>query len=144
MTPMFAGGGTTILLVLLGLLMFTFLMQRPLKKQMAAQNELRDSLTEGTRVLLTSQIIGTVTHVGDEQLIIEIAPGVEVTVMKQAVIRTIAPEDEEFEFADEDAPSDESLTPIGEPEVTMTGPVGAPSTSPAAVEQNTPESPRQN
>lgn len=117
MTPMYAGSGTTIMLVLLGMLVFTFLMQRPLKKQMAAQNELRNSLTEGSRVLLTSQIIGTVTHVGDEQLIVEIAPGVEVTAMKQAVIRTIAPEDEEFEFADEDATPVEADPAVIEPAV---------------------------
>lgn len=90
-----------LLWMVVGLLVFTFLMQRPLKKQAEAQRKVRESITDGSRVLLTSQFFGTVTHVGDEQLIVEIAPGVEVTAMKQAVIRVVEPQEEEFEFADE-------------------------------------------
>ncbi|MEL4357970.1 MULTISPECIES: preprotein translocase subunit YajC [unclassified Luteococcus] len=133
MTPMFASGATTIMLVLAGMLLFTFLLQRPLKKQMAAQNELRASVAEGNRVLLTSQIFGTVTHVGDEQLIVEIAPGVEVTAMKQALVRIVTPQDEEFEFADpEDTVAEasttvvEKTTPVGEAPTTAAEPVEAP------------------
>lgn len=100
-TPMLASGMTTILMLLVGMVVFTFLLQRPLKRQAEAQARLRDSIEQGQRVLLTSGIFATVTHVGDEQLIVEIAPGVEVTCTKQAVVRTITPDEEEFEFADE-------------------------------------------
>ncbi|WP_460706922.1 preprotein translocase subunit YajC [Luteococcus sediminum] len=100
-TPMLASGMTTILLLLVGMLVFTFLLQRPLKKQAEAQARLRDSLGQGQRVLLTSGIFATVNHVGTEQLIVEIAPGVEVSCTKQAVVKTVTPDEEEFEFADE-------------------------------------------
>lgn len=100
-TPMLASGMTTILMLLVGMVVFSFLLQRPLKRQAEAQARLRDSLAQGQRVLLTSGIFGTVNHVGTEQLIVEIAPGVEVTCTKQAVVKTVTPDEEEFEFADE-------------------------------------------
>ncbi|WP_420175277.1 preprotein translocase subunit YajC [Luteococcus sp. OSA5] len=92
---------TTLLIALLALFMFSLLMQRPIKKQAEEQARLRESLTEGSRVLLTSNIFGTITHVGDEQVIVEIAPGVEVTATKQAVVKLVTPDEEEFEFEDE-------------------------------------------
>lgn len=120
-----------LLWMLVGLLVFTFLMQRPLKKQAEAQRKVRESLAEGCRVLLTSQIFGTVTHVGAEQLIVEIAPGVEVTAMKQAVIRVVEPQEEEFEFADE-LPSTSSGTETTSSEYADAAaePVEAPDTTP--------------
>lgn len=141
---------TTFLIILLGLVMFSALMQRPLKKQAEEQRRVRESITEGSRVLLTSQLFGTVTHVGSEQLIVEIAPGVEVTAMKQAVTRLVETSEEEFEFAD-DAPStssgiedrsgiDDPSTssgnvgePTAEPLPTTAEPVEAPDTNPRTV-----------
>lgn len=101
LTPLFAGGGMTMLLmVVAAMLIFSFLIQRPLKKQQAEAERLRSTLGEGSRVMLTSGLFGTVTHVGDQQLIVELAPGVEVTALKQSVAKVVQPEDEEFEFSD--------------------------------------------
>ncbi|MGO4955889.1 preprotein translocase subunit YajC [Luteococcus sp. Sow4_B9] len=133
---------TTILIVLAGMLLFSFLLQRPLKKQAEEQARLRDALAEGSRVLLTSNIFGTITHVGDEQVIVEIAPGVEVTATKQAVIKLVTPDEEEFEFDDEapasldDAtgavPDDEVTTADGTP--ALEKPFAGPQTSVAEPE----------
>lgn len=101
MTPLLALGNS-MLFILLALVAFTFLMQRPLKKQQQAQAEMRKGIEPGARVMLTSGLFGTVTHVGNEQLIVELAPGMEVTALKQAVSKVVAREDEEFEFADGD------------------------------------------
>lgn len=80
-----------------------FLMIRPNQKRMREHQKTLDALREGARVQLTSGIFATIRHVGDQQLIVELAPGVEVTVLKAAISRPVAPEDEEFEFADEEA-----------------------------------------
>ena len=102
MTPLMALSGTMMMLIVVAFfLIFTTLAQRPLKKQAEEQAAMRKNLGEGTRVLLTGGLFGTVTHVGDEQIIVELAPGVEVTATKQAVSKVVAPEDEEFEFTDE-------------------------------------------
>lgn len=91
----------SLLLVVGAFLLITLLAQRPVKKQAEEQARMRDGLVEGTRVVLTSGMFATVTHVGTEQVIVELAPGVEVTALKTAVARVVAASDEEFEFADD-------------------------------------------
>ena len=101
MTPLLAGSGlTTLLIFAVVTILLMSLMQRPMKKQAQQQAEMRNAITEGTRVLLVGGLFGTVTHVGNEQVIVELAPGVEVTATKAAISRTVTPDDEEFEFAD--------------------------------------------
>lgn len=99
-TPMASGYSSMIVLVLV-VLGFMLLVQRPLRKQQAAQRELQNSIAEGSRVMLTSGMFGTVTHLGDKQAIVELAPGLEVTVLRQAISKAVTPADEEFEFSDE-------------------------------------------
>ncbi|MHA6524952.1 preprotein translocase subunit YajC [Tessaracoccus sp. G1721] len=90
-----------------------FLMIRPQQKRAKQHQEMQSGLSEGDRVLLTSGMFGTVAHVGERQLIIELAPGVEVTVLKGNVARKVGAEDEEFEFTDESAADElvEDATP---------------------------------
>lgn len=80
-----------------------FLMIRPQQKRAKQHQEMQSGLTAGERVLLTSGMFGTVAHVGERQIIVELAPGVEVTVLKGNVARKVSAEDEEFEFTDESA-----------------------------------------
>ena len=98
-----------------------FLMIRPQQKRAKQHQEMQSGLSEGERVLLTSGMFGTVAHVGERQLIVELAPGVEVTVLKGNVARTVSAEDEEFEFTDE-APADEAemIAEDGAPELAQT------------------------
>lgn len=97
-----------ILLMVAMFAIFYFLMIRPQQKKMRADQEMRSQLAAGDRVLLTSGVFGTIAHVGERQMIIELAPGVEITVLKGNVARKVLPEDEEFEFTDE-APADPQL-----------------------------------
>ena len=80
-----------------------FLMIRPQQKRAKQHQEMQSGLSEGERILLTSGMFGTVAHVGERQIIVELAPGVEVTVLKGNVARTVTADDEEFEFTDESA-----------------------------------------
>lgn len=87
-------------------LMYVFTML-PQKKRMEQQKKLLDSLQPGVRVMLNTGMFGTLRAVGENQMVVELAPGVEVTVLKQAVIKAVEPDDEEFEYA-EDASAGES------------------------------------
>ncbi|HOA26840.1 MAG TPA: preprotein translocase subunit YajC [Arachnia sp.] len=78
-----------------------FLMIRPQQKKMRADQEMRSQLAPGDRVLLTSGIFATLTHAGDKQFIVELAPDLQITVLKGSVARKVLPEDEEFEFTDD-------------------------------------------
>lgn len=93
---------STILMLALMAVAFWFLLIRPAQKKQKAQQELVDSLTEGSRVMTTSGVFGTIRQMGDKQAIIEIAPGIEMTVIKQAIMRVVPASEEEFEYDDED------------------------------------------
>ncbi len=95
-------GSTVLMLVLMGGA-FYFLLIRPQQKRAKKQQEMTNSLEPGTRVMLSSGVFGTIRHVGERQAIIEIAPGIEMTVVKQAVVKTLTADDDEFEYADEPA-----------------------------------------
>ena len=78
-----------------------FLMIRPQQKRMREHQSQIDALQPGERVILTSGIFATLSHIADTQAIVELAPGVEVTILKQVIARVAKNDEEEFEFTDD-------------------------------------------
>ena len=78
-----------------------FLMIRPQQKRMREHQSQIDALQPGDRVILNSGVFATLSHRADTQAIVELAPGVEVTILKQAIARVAKNDEEEFEFTDE-------------------------------------------
>lgn len=78
-----------------------FLMIRPQQKRMKAHQATLGSLAPGTRVLLTSGVFATVRHLGERQAIVELAPGMEITIVKGNIARPTTADEEEFEFSDD-------------------------------------------
>ncbi|MFT3862182.1 preprotein translocase subunit YajC [Micropruina sp.] len=93
-------GSTVLMLVLMGAA-FYFLLIRPQQKRAKQQQEMTNALAPGARVMLASGVFGTIRHLGERQAIIEIAPGIEMTVLKQAIVKTVTSADDEFEYADD-------------------------------------------
>lgn len=91
-------------LVLIGLMVFAFyfLILRPQRKRQQAQQRTMNELGAGSRVMLGSGLFGTVLSVGEKQVVLEISPGAELTVLKQAIARVVTEADE-----DSDEPDDE-------------------------------------
>ena len=85
--------------IVMGLMMY-FFMIRPGKKQQQKQQEMMNSLTVGTRVMLSSGIYGTIRHLGEKQAVIEISPEADLTILRQAIRQVVLPDDEEFEYSD--------------------------------------------
>jgi preprotein translocase subunit YajC len=103
---------TVLLLVLMGGALY-FLMIRPQQKRTKEQQNLMSSLEPGSRVMLLSGIFATVKYLGDKQAVVEIAPGVEMTVDKRAI--STQPVTDEFEYADD---ADAAEPAAEEPEAT--------------------------
>ena len=100
---------STLVMIALMVFAFYFLILRPQKKrQQAIQNTL-NSLEPGSRVLLGSGLFGTIVSLGDRQAVLEISPGVELTVLKQAIIRTVTEADEDSPAEDDLLDEDEAL-----------------------------------
>jgi len=103
-----------IIIVIMGAAMY-FLMIRPGKKQQQKQQEMMNSLAVGSRVMLGSGIYGTIRHMGEKQAIIEISPGVDLTILRAAIRSVVSPDDEEFEYADESGepgPDQDAMAPF--------------------------------
>lgn len=103
-----AAGGfdlTTILLLVGVMALAYFMLIRPQQKRAKEQRDVMAALKEGDRVMTISGIVGTIRYLGEKQAIIEISPGVEMTVVKAAI--SSQPVDDEFEYSDDESDSSE-------------------------------------
>ena len=106
---------STLVMIALMVFAFYFLILRPQKKRQQAIQATLSSLTPGSRVLLGSGIFGTIVSLGDRQAVLELSPGVEMTVLKQAIVRTVTDADEDSAVEEYDELDDE--TAVTEPEI---------------------------
>lgn len=72
-------------------LVFWALVIRPASKRQREMRATQSSVEVGSQIVLNSGIYGTVRSVEDATLQIEVAPGTELKVARQAVVRVIDP-----------------------------------------------------
>ena len=82
---------TSILFIVAIVFAGYMLLIRPRNKQRRGQQQQRE-VTPGQRVTTTAGIYGTVTSVDGQDVELEIAPGVEIRIMRRAIMN-ILPED---------------------------------------------------
>lgn len=110
-----------VLLVAFGLIYFLVLRPRR-ARMMAAQQQRGSDLTPGQRVRTTAGMYGTVTLVDGTDVEVEVAPGVEIRMLRQAIAAVIPDEEPEDQFDSEataqdgehDAEAEDD--PVAEPE----------------------------
>ncbi|MET8142301.1 preprotein translocase subunit YajC [Sphaerisporangium sp. NPDC005288] len=81
--------------LILLVVVFYFLLIRPQRKRAQEQAQMQSSVTPGTRVMTTTGLFGTVIAVEDDDVILEVAPGVETRWTKAAIGRVLVPVEEE-------------------------------------------------
>jgi len=91
---------TSILPLILLVVVFYFLLIRPQRKRQQEAIKMQNSLTPGTRVMTTTGLFATVVAVDNEDVILEVAPGIETRWVKAAIGRVVTPGD---------APADEPV-----------------------------------
>jgi preprotein translocase subunit YajC len=84
---------------------FYFLLFRPQRKRQQQAAQMQRQIQPGQRVMTTAGMLATVIATEDNEVVLEIAPGVEARFVKQAIGQVI-PDDTEDE-ADEDEVVDE-------------------------------------
>ncbi len=92
----------TLILIALMVVAFYFLILRPQKRRQQAVQKTMRELEPGARVLLGSGVFGTIVSLGDKQAVLEISPGTQLTVLKQAIIRRATAADEDSADAGDD------------------------------------------
>ncbi|GAB3704807.1 preprotein translocase subunit YajC [Mariniluteicoccus flavus] len=80
---------TPIIFILIMAVGMWFLVIRPQKKRQTEHRKTVESVQPGARVMLASGVYATITSVGDTTIRAEIAPGVEIEVLKQAIAEIV-------------------------------------------------------
>jgi preprotein translocase subunit YajC len=125
---------STLIFIALLVAAFYFLILRPQRKRQQAMRQTMNAISPGDRVMLASGLFGTVVSVGPQQVVLEISPGAEMTVLKQAISKIVTASDEdnlegEDEFGEVDTvAAEDSATEEPrqiQPERPVEGPTGA-------------------
>src|SRR6476659_8197947 len=99
-----SGGSPLILLLLLGMPVMLFLMMRSQRRKASQQQNLQRSAGIGSEIMTTAGIFGTIVDEDEDEgtIILEIAPGTQIKLIRGAIARVVTDEDDEDEDGDED------------------------------------------
>jgi preprotein translocase subunit YajC len=97
----------TLLLPLLLLAVFYFILIRPQQKQRREIAQLQSTLAPGARVMTGSGLVATVVAIEDDEVLLEVAPGVTNRYVRRAIMRV---------FPDETASTAQPMTDESVPE----------------------------
>src|SRR5271170_690288 len=92
---------TFLLLIVIVFVGFYFLMIRPQRRRQQQAAQQQRTLNPGSRVKTTAGMYATVSAVDGDDVILEVAPGVDVRYMRRAIAEVITSGDEEPEADDQ-------------------------------------------
>lgn len=111
---------STLILIALMLGAFYLMVVRPAARKTREQQTMVSSLQPGARIMTTAGVYATVRHLGTTQAVVEIAPGVDMTVARAAIMKTVNPAEEDFEY--DDAPEEAAADDAAVDELPASGP----------------------
>ena len=82
---------STLILILVVVAAFYFLMIRPQQRRKQAAAQKSNNVEPGARVRTTAGMYATVVDTDGDDVILEVAPGVEVRYMKRAIMEVVSP-----------------------------------------------------
>ncbi|GAA2692603.1 MULTISPECIES: preprotein translocase subunit YajC [Nonomuraea] len=85
-----------ILPLILLVVVFYFLLIRPQRKRQQEALQMQNSLAPGARVMTTTGLFATVVAIDNEDVILEVSPGVETRWVKAAIGRVVTPVDDKI------------------------------------------------
>jgi preprotein translocase subunit YajC len=98
--------GPGFLLIVVAFAFLYFVLIRPQKKKQLESRRMLDAVKVGDEVITAAGIYGRVTELHDDDLIVQIAPGVDVRVARRAIGAIVPPPEPELE--DEEPPAVEN------------------------------------
>jgi preprotein translocase subunit YajC len=88
------GSYSSLIMIALMVVVFYFLLIRPQRKRQQEQSQMQNNLATGTKVMTTTGLFATVVAIDADDVILEIAPGVETRWVKAAIGRVLTPVDD--------------------------------------------------
>jgi len=104
---------STLILIVIVIAAFYLLMIRPQARRRQQAQQQQNSVQPGARVRTTAGMYATVVAVDGDDVILEVAPGVEARFMRRAVMDVVSPgetPEEPEEPVEDEAPADETET----------------------------------
>lgn len=83
------GGGFELIFIVIMMVVFYFFLIRPQTKRAKEHRELVSALAKGDEVVTTGGMLGKITKVTDDYVVIEIASNMEIKVQKHSVQATL-------------------------------------------------------
>ena len=88
---------SVLIVVVILFLLFWLLLIRPQRRRQAELTQTIASLEVGDEIVTAGGLYGHVVGVGDDELLVEIAPGTNVRIARRAVAGVVGPDEEEDE-----------------------------------------------
>jgi len=96
---------STLILILVVVVGFYMLMIRPQRRRQQQAQQKQSSVQPGARVRTTAGMYATVVEVDGDDVVLEVAPGIEVRYMRRAIMDVVSP-GEETEESETDSAED--------------------------------------
>jgi preprotein translocase subunit YajC len=111
-----SSGSPISLIILLALPVVVFLMMRSQRKKAAQQQDLQSSAGIGSEIMTTAGIFGTIVDEDEDEgtIVLEIAPGTQIKLIRGAIARVVADEDDEYEEYDDEDDDDDSVVDLAD------------------------------
>jgi preprotein translocase subunit YajC len=109
-----SGNPTILIFIVLIVLVFYFLVMRPQRRRQQRVAQQQNTVQPGARVRTTAGMYATVVAVDGDDVVLEVAPGVEVRFMKRAIMEVVTegePAEGEETSGEEDSESEDSSEP---------------------------------
>jgi len=103
---------TTLILILVVVVGFYMLMIRPQRRRQQQAQQQQSSVQPGARVRTTAGMYATVVDVDGDDVVLEVAPGVEVRYMRRAVMDVVSPGEEAEETMTDSVDDDVEDEPV--------------------------------
>lgn len=88
-----------VIILVVGFVLMWLLIILPQRRRQAAHQSLISRLAVGDEVITAGGLYGTVTAIGDDELGLRVAAGVDVRVAKRAIAAVVPPDDDNEEEA---------------------------------------------
>jgi preprotein translocase subunit YajC len=99
-----SGGGSSFLILMIGLAGVMFFMMRSQRKRTRSQEQVQRGAEIGDEIMTTAGIFGTIVEEDEDEgtVMVEIAPGTRIKMLRAGIARRITEDDVDDDEVDED------------------------------------------
>ena len=98
-------GGSGFFLIIIAFVFLYFVLVRPQKRRQLQQQQMLNAVKVGDEIVTAGGMYGEIRELHDDDVLVRIAPELDVRVARRAIAAVITPEPEELEAPEEPGPT---------------------------------------